>query len=811
MASRKTEFPRAVPSGDGESATTAPVQPGVVSPVYLGGATEGQRVVGEDVVVRGEIVKEVGLETKVVPVRARRSMEIDPAMDDELSMLAREIDSSLSRSTSCASMLFSEDEDFLERPRSRRKRRHSKSDEESSVVESDSQTSAKRKGKAGKAKAPSSAEQFRVALYEGGNTVPPKAIPPKATGRYAGLSQARADLAEYVDREMEKEAAEAVAGTSKPVTRHYNIFPVEEIKRADVVGAEMDECARNVLEAVKKSGHLKGTIIKAIKENITTIRRNTEWFVDRTNTAECADLRKDNARLEAELKERQIMMTGIREESVRSAVEMRALRKAVANAPNAKEVLELRAERENLERQVQSYVDETIDLKRRLLEQSVELRKLKNQLQELQASSVPQRAPGEATKDKTCAAPAPIQPVAASPDESLEARIVRQIGDIFNVRLAAIEERLAQPGKRKPARNAKAARSASQSAPRAPKAPTQSRDRATQPVPAGDPGTSRAPPPSASTTTEQWTTVVRRGKRRKKTPAKEAPASQAAQGKTAPATAPAPKPKKKRKRRFRLPRSQAVVITLQPGAEEKGITYATVFREAHSKLSPTELGITDARFRLGATGSRILEVPGADSGDKADLLANKLAEILPEGAVKISRPIKSAELRIRNLDDSATPAEVIAAVAREGGCDEALIKTGEIRRAPSGVGSIWVRCPVSAAKALSKAGRVKVGWVMARVQTLEPRPMRCYRCLLSGHVAQWCTASVDTSGGVLCFRCGKAGHKSAQCTAQSPACGFCAAEGRKSDHRVGSTAKCRPRKARAPARDSRVGGEAMDT
>ncbi|XP_052756690.1 DNA-binding protein HEXBP-like [Galleria mellonella] len=99
---------------------------------------------------------------------------------------------------------------------------------------------------------------------------------------------------------------------------------------------------------------------------------------------------------------------------------------------------------------------------------------------------------------------------------------------------------------------------------------------------------------------------------------------------------------------------------------------------------------------------------------------------------------------------------------------------------------------------------------MARVQTLEPRPMRCYRCLLSGHVAQWCTASVDTSGGVLCFRCGKAGHKSAQCTAQSPACGFCAAEGRKSDHRVGSTAKCRPRKARAPARDSRSIGSDSD-
>ncbi|XP_059061649.1 uncharacterized protein LOC131854544 [Achroia grisella] len=52
---------------------------------------------------------------------------------------------------------------------------------------------------------------------------------------------------------------------------------------------------------------------------------------------------------------------------------------------------------------------------------------------------------------------------------------------------------------------------------------------------------------------------------------------------------------------------------------------------------------------------------------------------------------------------------------------------------------------------------------MARVRSLDPRPMRCYRCLLTGHVGQRCTAKEDRGG--VCFRCGQDGHKAASCTA----------------------------------------------
>ncbi|XP_059056093.1 uncharacterized protein LOC131849971 [Achroia grisella] len=126
------------------------------------------------------------------------------------------------------------------------------------------------------------------------------------------------------------------------------------------------------------------------------------------------------------------------------------------------------------------------------------------------------------------------------------------------------------------------------------------------------------------------------------------------------------------------------------------------------------------------------------------------------------------------------------------------------------MGTVWVRCPVAAAKALIEAGRVKVGWTMARVQSLDPRPMRCYRCLLTGHVGRRCTAGEDCSD--KCYHCGQGSHKAARCAEPSPKCWYCAAANRNSDHRVGSTKQCRQRPEPQPRRRLPTGGgDSMDT
>ena len=136
--------------------------------------------------------------------------------------------------------------------------------------------------------------------------------------------------------------------------------------------------------------------------------------------------------------------------------------------------------------------------------------------------------------------------------------------------------------------------------------------------------------------------------------------------------------------------------------------------------------------------------------------------------------------------------EVVAAVARTGGCLAEQVKAGTIRPDRAGMQTVTVSCPVTAAKTISGGRRLLVGWVSAQVKLLEPRPLRCFRCHVGNHVACRCASEVDRSA--LCFRCGQPGHKAVACDAQ-PHCDACAVASRPADHRAGGKACARPAKA----------------
>ncbi|XP_063361462.1 uncharacterized protein LOC134650438 [Cydia amplana] len=318
-----------------------------------------------------------------------------------------------------------------------------------------------------------------------------------------------------------------------------------------------------------------------------------------------------------------------------------------------------------------------------------------------------------------------------------------------------------------------------------------------QPAVDAGPSASRKPQPLAPATAssdQQWTKVVSK-RAKKKAAAKSNPQPQA-KAKTRP---------KSGGRNLRPPRSAAVVLTLQPEAEKSGATYAKVLADAKAKVNLVELGISALQFRRAATGARVLELPGVTSSEKADKLAQVLAEKLGEG-VRVTRPTKCAELRLSNLDDSVTPEEVVAAVARVGECATDQVKTGEIRLDYSGLGTVWVRCPVTAAKKVADGGRFLVGWSSAQVKLLEPRVMRCFRCLECGHVKAQCQAQVDRGG--LCYRCGKPDHKAAQCSA-APHCAVCDSAGKPASHVLGSKActTSRPRKGKKAGDGPRVSSQ----
>lgn len=97
--------------------------------------------------------------------------------------------------------------------------------------------------------------------------------------------------------------------------------------------------------------------------------------------------------------------------------------------------------------------------------------------------------------------------------------------------------------------------------------------------------------------------------------------------------------------------------------------------------------------------------------------------------VRIARPAKRAELRVRRLVDSITPDQVVAALDAAGGCPEGEIAIGTIRSSPCGIGSVWSSVPLSAARKVAKVGKVTVGWMSVSVDMLAGHPLQCNRCL----------------------------------------------------------------------------------
>lgn len=95
--------------------------------------------------------------------------------------------------------------------------------------------------------------------------------------------------------------------------------------------------------------------------------------------------------------------------------------------------------------------------------------------------------------------------------------------------------------------------------------------------------------------------------------------------------------------RIRAPRTAAVLIKYSEDASP----YADIVGLARSKINLTELAITDTRIRKAQTNGILVEIPGEDSGPKADELSKRLEIALHEHEDRISvmRPIRKSEIR----------------------------------------------------------------------------------------------------------------------------------------------------------------------
>lgn len=510
---------------------------------------------------------------------------------------------------------------------------------------------------------------------------------------------------------------------------HNSSASAEELEKSALMDIEV------VLDTTRKSKNLKGTSQRAIREAAERVRLAIEGLASRSSSEETRRLHLLNERLRKEVDALRQEMVALREEVV-------GLRVRPEGPP--------------------------------------------------QVEPQPSRCSSAPEKSHQQGPPMSEMQVHA---------IVSQIGNMIDARFAGIEDRLlpartVRPPLAADRRNAAAAVSVAGGAGnRLPFAAPQVSPQVQREAPRSGSGpvtTTRVPDadPSASTS-EGWQTVVRRKRNGKKKKNKGTSPSSPQNAAVVPAAQgnkrSRPKRGKNAKRGLRAPRSAAVVLTLQPEAVERGVTYAAVLTKARQAVNLEELGITDVRFRQALTGARMLEFPGAEGTAGADRVAEKLRAVFAE-EVRVSRPTKCAELRISGFDDSVTGQDVQDAIARKTGCSPDAVRVGPIRPSPGGARSVWTQCPVAVAKHLADTGRLLVGWGSARVVVLDARPMRCYMCWGLGHVSRKCDSGVDLSKH--CFRCGVPGHLASACSA-NPHCLLCAAAGRPANHAAGRK-DCKP-------------------
>lgn len=222
--------------------------------------------------------------------------------------------------------------------------------------------------------------------------------------------------------------------------------------------------------------------------------------------------------------------------------------------------------------------------------------------------------------------------------------------------------------------------------------------------------------------------------------------------------------------------------------------YVETMVELRRKIILAKVGVYGGvRTRRAATGAVIFEISGENSAEKADALAGRMQEVIVGGeGTKVDRPLKMAEVRVRGLEWSVTTSEVIDVIVEKTRCFRQDIRTGHIRRSLQGLGSLWLRLPLAAAKELCHENRLHVGWFSVAIEMLDARHLRCHKCLEKGYVRNVCPSSADRTG--RCYRCGATGHAAKTCKSKI-CCPLCSDLKRSSGHVLGGP-ECAPQRRR---------------
>ncbi|GAB1860699.1 CCHC-type domain-containing protein [Camponotus japonicus] len=141
---------------------------------------------------------------------------------------------------------------------------------------------------------------------------------------------------------------------------------------------------------------------------------------------------------------------------------------------------------------------------------------------------------------------------------------------------------------------------------------------------------------------------------------------------------------------------------------EEGFSYADALKKARTEISLKEIGIDTTKIRRATNGGIIIEIPGAENKEKANVLVQKLKQILLKKA-KITRPSIKGELRVIGFDESVKKEEIREIMTEMGECEYDEINIGDIRPMRNGLFMTWARCPLAATVKIANNGKIKLG------------------------------------------------------------------------------------------------------
>lgn len=593
-------------------------------------------------------------------------------------------------------------------------------------------------------------------IDEAKKKVQPKRGRPPTTGEYVGLAKAKADLLRLRQEELKIQAEEEVGELASRARRlraakKANRPAAKDLLAMDLKAGILSD-ADLILKVVDKSKNLKGTCQRALNDAAKSIAEMAVTLAETNTTEELTRLQEAYANLKANEEKQALEISKLREE----LAQMRAdfVKVCAGDTSNkTKASVDTSPPRKKLAREGSLSVARQQNEEHRRIPHTPAMTRPREEFPPL-----PERIQMVPQVD-------PSTPVTMGMlDQAVQTIMLRMDAGMDNIKDRLLPEKRIRPPLAADKRAATTAASVVAAPP--PKLPgSQQPTRNTDGKKAAQKNThtSKQKPHMEG----EWVLVGRNGRPMKPTKRQKKKAA----------------PEVKKPKKLRPPKTTAVSVTLQPEAREKGLSYLEVLQKIKSDVKMADIGIEKLKWRKTATGGYLLEVPGAASGDKADALAAKIRQAVPADVAKVSRPTRSAFVRISGLDESVTTQEVINAVATTTECPPEQIKSNGIHLGPRGLCSTVVSCPVAAAKKLEEERHLLLGWVSANVKVLPPRTQKCYRCLQDGHLGIKCSSMVDCSQ--LCFRCSQPGHKASGCSAD-PHCAVCAASNKPAGHRVGS-------------------------